>query len=70
MDTLPSGEMRASECEWYDDTYTVASVPHAGAARTSTWTAIPYGESSGVSASLARVDTRPERETARTQLFE
>jgi hypothetical protein len=33
-------------------------------------TAMPYGESSGVSASFAIVDTSPDRETARTQLLE
>ena len=67
--TRPSGVILASECEWYDDTYTVASEPPCGT--DSMCTAMPYGESSGVSESRApSVETRPERETARTQLLE
>ena len=33
-------------------------------------TAMPYGESSGVSPSFDKVPTTPPRETTRTQLFE
>ena len=55
------------EWEWKEETQMRPAAPVFGSGRV---TAMPYGESSGVSPSFDKVPTTPPRETTRTQLFE
>ena len=59
--------MAAREWEWKEETQIRPAAPVFGSGRV---TAMPYGESSGVSPSFDKVPTTPPRETTRTQLFE
>ena len=67
IDTSPSRVMAAREWEWKEETQMRPAAPVFGSGRV---TAMPYGESSGVSPSFDKVPTTPPRETTRTQLFE